>query len=450
MATQTRPRGCPRGTGWILLAAVVAAGCADTSAPPKPKAPPPPVVKVSDEARAVLERMKAFLAGKKGISFRQTSTTTAANEALGAKIGGTMEHAVLLERPGRFRLRLAGDRKGGGTVVSDGTTLVVHQDGPNRYESAPVPESLAGILENPLVAGMMSIGGGEAVLRAILADDPGAVLLDGVSEIAVEGSESVDGRQCTHLVARSGSGDWDLWIAEGDEPVPVKFSPRLNKMTWGGELVDVATTVTVGDWAFDPAFNAEEFAFSAPEGAEKVDSILAAAEEDSRRRAAGRPSLHPTVGFPAPAAALVGIDGGRFDPAGQKDKIVVLDFWASWCGPCRASLPTVAALCAEYADKGVVFRAVNCKEDAETVKRFLEEESLAADVVIDPTGETMAAYRVEAIPHTVVIGKDGLVQAVHVGASEGFDAKLRRQLDAVLEGKSLVPQGGNSARAEPL
>ena len=134
----------------------------------------------------------------------------------------------------------------------------------------------------------------------------------------------------------------------------------------------------------------------------------------------------------------------------QKDKIVVLDFWASWCGPCRASLPVVAQVCKEYADKGIVFRAVNLKEDAETIRAFLQEEPIDAPVVMDTDGAAAMAYRVEAIPHTVIIGRDGIVEAVHVGASEGMEAKLRKQLDALLEGKSLAPKVGNSPRAEPI
>jgi hypothetical protein len=69
---------------------------------------------------------------------------------------------------------------------------------------------------------------------------------------------------------------------------------------------------------------------------------------------------------------------------------------------------------------------------------------------MDTEGAASAAYRVEAIPHTVIIGRDGIVQAVHVGAAEGMEVKLRKQLDALLEGKSLAPKGGNQARAEPL
>ena len=128
----------------------------------------------------------------------------------------------------------------------------------------------------------------------------------------------------------------------------------------------------------------------------------------------------------------------------------MLDFWASWCGPCRVSLPIVAQVCKEYADKGIVFRAVNLKEDAETIRAFLQEEPIDASVVMDTDGAAAVAYRIEAIPHTVIIGRDGSVEAVHVGASEGMEAKLRKQLDALLEGKSLVPKGGNSPRAEPI
>jgi hypothetical protein len=97
-----------------------------------------------------------------------------------------------------------------------------------------------------------------------------------------------------------------------------------------------------------------------------------------------------------------------------------------------------------------VFRAVNVKEDAETIRKFLVEEPIDAQVVMDTEGTASAAYSVEAIPHTVIIGRDGIVQAVHVGAGEGMEAKLRKQLDALLEGKSLAPKGGNQARAEPL
>ena len=435
---------------WIVMATATAVvGCSGNApAPVRPKLATAPEAKVSAEARGALERMTAFLGAKKGFALRQTSTTTASDADLAAKVAGTMQHVVRVERPARVVVALTGDRKGSGTVASDGTTLVVHDMEKNRWESSAAPETLSAIVAHPLVAGMLAIGGGDTVNRAFFAENPVDALLEGVREMEVVGTESIDGRECTHLAAKTEGSGWDLWIAAGDEPVPVKFEPKKSQMRYGGADVDVATTVTFDEWRFDPAFTIEEFVFTPPEGAERVDSIVGAADEERRQRTQRRPSLHATVGFPAPKAQLVGLEGERFDPAAQKEKVVVLDFWATWCGPCRVSLPVVARVCKDYAGKGVVFRAVNLKEDAETIKTFLAEEPIDGTVVMDSTGDVSAAYRVEAIPHTVVIGGDGVVQAVHVGTSDDLEAKLRKQLDAILEGKSLVPKGGNQARAE--
>lgn len=435
-----------------VTALALVAGCGGPSAPPRPKPFTPPVAKVSEEARGVIDRMAGFISGKKGFALRQTTTATVSDEALAAKLGGTTEHLIRVGRPSRLFVATGGDRKGGGTVASDGTALLIHDTATNRYESTPAPESVQAIVAHPLVGGMLAVGGDETIARVLLADDPAAALLEGVRKLDVAGTGSIDGRECVHLTAETEGSGWHLWIAAGDEPVPVKFEPAKGRISQEGKEVDVATTVTLDQWRFDPEFGADEFTFGPPEGAEKVASIIAAAEEEARRKRAARPSLHPTVGFPASKSTFVGLDGERFDPTAHREKIVVLDFWATWCGPCRESLPTVARVCSEYADKDVLFRAVNVKEDEETIRKFLAEAAIDATVVMDPSGESMAAYLVDAIPHTVVIGKDGVIQAVHVGSSDRLEERLRKQLDALGEGKSLVPRpSGNMApRADPI
>ena len=395
--------------------------------------------------------MATFLGATQSFSLRQVSTTTASDEAA-QKLTGLMEHAVRVERPNRLAVFLSGNQPGSGSVISDGQSLVIHQKqkDADRYESSPAPATLSEVVDNPHLRTMLAVGGADVVTKALLAEDPAAALLEGVQELSVADAEEIDGRACTHLVARSELGNWDLWVATGDEPVPVKFVPTIGQLFFGGRNVDLSSTVIFDQWRFDPDFEAADFAFVPEEGWEKVDSLSGFADQARRERLAARPSLHPTVGFPGTPLSLVGVDGSRFDASMQKDKIVVLDFWASWCGPCRVSLPVVVQICKEYADRGVVFRAVNLKEDAETIRGFLQEEPIDAPVVMDSDGAAAAAYRVDAIPHTVIIGRDGIVQAVHVGANEGMEAKLRKQLDALLEGKSLAPKGGNQARAEPL
>jgi hypothetical protein len=369
------------------------------------------------------------------------------------KLAGAMTHVVRVGRPNRIAVVLTGDQPGRGTVISDGESLVIHQKqkDANRYESSPAPATLAELVDNPYLRTMLGIGGADVITKVVLAEDPAAALLKGVQDLSVAGSEEVDGRPCTHLVAQTESGNWDLWVVAGEEPVPVKFVPAIGRLFFGGKNVDLSSTVMFDEWRFDPVFETADFAFVPEEGWEKVESLSGFADQARRKRlAAARPSLHPTVGFPGTPLSLVGADGSRFDPTMQKDQIVVLDFWASWCGPCRATLPVVVRVCKEYADKGIVFRAVNVKEDAETIRQFLVEEPIDALVVMDTDGTASAAYSVEAIPHTVIIGRDGIVQAVHVGAGEGLEAKLRSELGSLLEGKTLAPKGGNQARAEPL
>ena len=451
--------------GWAALV-LLSGGCGGTAPPPTRPAVPEAVearpVSIDAEAKAVIDTMAAFVTARKGFSLRQVSTTTVSDEAA-KKLAGEMEHVVRVERPNRLAVVLTGDQPGSGSLITDGQTLVIHQkqnegkrnEPPkyaNRYESSSAPATLTELIDNPYLRTMLSVGGADVVTKAFLAEDPAAAMLDGVQELSVAGVEEIDGRPCTHLLARSESGNWDLWVANGDEPVPVKFVPAIGQLFFGGRNVDLSSTVIFDQWRFDPVFEPADFVFVPGEGEgwEKVDSLAGFAERVRRERLAGRPSLHPTVGFPGTPVSLVGVDGSRFDASVQKDKIVVLDFWATWCGPCRVSLPVVAQVCKEYADKGVVFRAVNLKEDAETIRAFLEAEPIDAAVVMDADGAAAAAYRVDAIPHTVIIGKDGIVQAVHVGASDGLEAKLRKNLDALLEGKSLAPKGGNQARAEPL
>ena len=148
---------------------------------------------------------------------------------------------------------------------------------------------------------------------------------------------------------------------------------------------------------------------------------------------------HPLLGKPAPEITLPLLDGGTLDLAAHRDKdIVVLDFWATWCPPCRESLPEIAALAKHYEGREVVVYAVSVDQDPEAAGAFLDEQQIDVTVALDPEYQAAWAYEANAIPQTVVIGKDGIVQAVHVGASRGFATALRLEIDSLLAGRSLV------------
>jgi len=151
------------------------------------------------------------------------------------------------------------------------------------------------------------------------------------------------------------------------------------------------------------------------------------------------PGLHPLFGKPAPSFKLELLDGGEFDLSQQKDKnIVILDFWATWCGPCRRVMPIMEEVANEYKDKGVILIAVNLMERAQAIRSFLQEQGLHPTVALDKDGAVGNVYMTKFIPQTVIIGKDGIIQAVHVGNLPNLKETLKKELNDLLAGKKLA------------
>jgi thiol-disulfide isomerase/thioredoxin len=153
----------------------------------------------------------------------------------------------------------------------------------------------------------------------------------------------------------------------------------------------------------------------------------------------GRQESNSRVGKPAPPIVTVDPDGNPVDLKEHIGKdVIMLDFWASWCGPCIMAMPEVAEIAEKYKDRGLVFYAVNVGEDPDTVKEFIAQSRLDIPVVMDFDGKIQSAYRADGLPHTIVIGKDGRVQVDHLGYWQGFSAELSEQVGELLDGKNLA------------
>lgn len=150
-----------------------------------------------------------------------------------------------------------------------------------------------------------------------------------------------------------------------------------------------------------------------------------------------QPAQAVNIGDAAPSFALpvVGDQGGKIDSRDLRGKVVFVDFWASWCGPCRQSLPLYATLRKEITRADFVIVAINVDENLADAKRFLQEHPVDYPVVRDPQGDVPSAFGVPGMPSSYLIDRDGIVRARHVGFEPKDLATLRRQIDQLLGGQ---------------
>jgi cytochrome c biogenesis protein CcmG, thiol:disulfide interchange protein DsbE len=122
-------------------------------------------------------------------------------------------------------------------------------------------------------------------------------------------------------------------------------------------------------------------------------------------------------------------------PAELKGKVVLLDFWASWCGPCKESFPVMEDLHKKYGEKGFVILAVNVDENAAAMNDFLKEHAASFTIVHDGTKKLVGTANISSMPSSFILDQDGKVAAVH----KGFHGKdTVKQYEAEIE-KLLSP-----------
>lgn len=115
-----------------------------------------------------------------------------------------------------------------------------------------------------------------------------------------------------------------------------------------------------------------------------------------------------------------------------KGKTVYLDFWASWCGPCKQSFPWMNDMQAKYGARGLQVIAVNLDAKAEDARTFLASVPAQFIIAYDPAGSSAQQYRIKGMPSSVLIGPDGKVISVHAGFNQGSRAELERQITTAL------------------
>jgi cytochrome c biogenesis protein CcmG, thiol:disulfide interchange protein DsbE len=141
------------------------------------------------------------------------------------------------------------------------------------------------------------------------------------------------------------------------------------------------------------------------------------------------------AGAPAPALKLPGAGNATVDLTGMAGKVVYVDFWASWCAPCRLSFPWMNEVQARHRAQGLQVVAVNVDAKREAADRFLAEHPASFTIAYDAKGETPRRWEVKGMPTSVLVGRDGTVLWVHRGFRNEDRAELDRRIAAALAAK---------------
>jgi peroxiredoxin len=138
-------------------------------------------------------------------------------------------------------------------------------------------------------------------------------------------------------------------------------------------------------------------------------------------------------GDDAPTFAAPALQSGAIvDLAEFRGKVVLLDFWASWCAPCLKSLPNLEALRGEFSDTDFRVVAVNVDQEPDKALRFLAKKAIHYPSVSDPKGDITERFDIAAMPTTYLIDRDGVVRYVHEGFERGDEKTLRTQIEWLL------------------
>ena len=150
--------------------------------------------------------------------------------------------------------------------------------------------------------------------------------------------------------------------------------------------------------------------------------------------AGAAPALTPASGAAAPAFSLRDLDGRVHNLADYRGKVVLINFWATWCEPCRQEMPSIQRLRDRLGAKGLTVLAVNVDEPEARVRQFLKKTSLDLTVVMDPNKTAMRSWAVRYLPVSFIVGPDGRLRYRIVGDIEWDNDTVVGTISQLLSG----------------
>ena len=417
---------------WISLAAVlviltpVTVTAQENTAATQLQAPTLQLSEAEQKFDQIVRSFETQLLGAGAFSADVVSQWESSGSGRAAK--GTNLYRLAVQAGGKLRIE-AGSREGGEgqfICVSDGTKITRLYRPAALYSQQDAGSTLADVQHDAMTLQTLSGSGIEFLVRLQFR----AELIAQIADVENLGSEKLVGKDVVHLRLKFvDQRVFDLWFTSSDQPILTQLSTTTN-IRIDDQRMFRLTTTSFFDWKIGGSFPEGTFTLALPPDARRVNDLLAALQGGD---------IEQLLGQPAPVLELDALSGEKVNLADRRGKsVIVLIFWASWCAPSTdrmASLNEFVQLCQQ---KGGVVYAVNLGEEASVVRQTVEEKGYQGTVLLDPKANSLGAYRVRAIPVTILIGKDGTVQSYRSGSTDEARARIREDAAALLSGKSLV------------
>ena len=330
------------------------------------------------------------------------------------------KQTVAVQNPGKARVEL--ELGAGNLMVSDGETTWTYRPSTKLYTKITAAQGPDGIAANLAVLDVMGFFEDTKSARTVRSE---SIDVDGqsydswviTSNVKIPAQAAMGGTLSNGvmttwidkklLLAVQEVISYSVKVPPAAGVAPVEYQSKLKQVM---RSLKIDQPVPAGVFAFMPPADARE---------QPVQT-------------AGRTDLTGTV---APTFKGVSLDGKQYSLESLKGKTVLLDFWASWCGPCIRSMPATEKLYADYRDQGFVILAVDVDETRETVDQFLKTKPVAYPVLMGSESGIPAAYGVTVFPTFVLIGPDGKIAAHQFGFNEAA-------LNGIVKSAGLRPAGG--------
>ncbi len=419
----------------VCLGTVILAGCrkAETPKPQAEEVAKPEEMAVDESkvttGREALNRM--IIVYRKAQSYADAGTVHLLAEAGNKKIiDETANFSLSLVKPNKIRVQAYQ-----AMYVCDGTkqyATIEDLPGQVMMRPAPIRVTMKTLFTERMLATAMTqnFGGAMPQLMLLLGDEPIKALLRDAEEPVLSKSGEIEGANCYRVQIKRPDGTSTFWIDEKTFILRRVVLPSEEILQAINQRQSVDRVSVVADFTgakIDGKVDPKAFQFEVPKGAEIVKFFVP-------------PDTGQLLSKKTPDFKFLDVDGKPLTPESLAGKVAVLDFWASWCGPCRRSLPELQKAYEKFKDNSkVAFYAVSVDTPEISNKdlgKLLEELKVKLPYFRDPE-RTAVAFKFSGIPTTFVIGPDGIVQDCESRGDPKFIEELPSKIEKLLAGENI-------------